>query len=114
MQKVSRCELGIVYAFTHTSVSLDNEVVGTQFAIVHNELEDPKKGKVVLLPSVDRYLPLMSVPHREVLSKFLATFGQLFDDGSFNIREEGALNEIFPEIKPLKIQQALEAAARGA
>lgn len=76
-------------------------------------MEDLEKGEATVLPSVDKYLHLMSVPNKEVLSQFLATFGRLFADGSFDIEEEGALNSMFPEIKPLKIQQAVEAAAQS-
>ncbi|KAH6983867.1 hypothetical protein EDB80DRAFT_691677 [Ilyonectria destructans] len=84
------------------------------FTIVHDSVEDLKKGRVTILPAVDKYLHLMSVPDKEVLSQFLGTFGQLFADGSFNIKEEGALNEMFPEIKPLTIKEAVEAAAKSA
>ncbi|KAH7153502.1 hypothetical protein EDB81DRAFT_932079 [Dactylonectria macrodidyma] len=86
---------------------------GTPFTIIHDSVEDLKKGRVTILPAVEKYLHLMSVPNKEVLSQFLGTFGQLFADGSFNIKEEGALNEMFPEIKPLTIKEAVEAAAKA-
>lgn len=94
-------------------VGLVDDVTGTPFKIVHDSIEDLKKGRVTILPAVDKYLHLMSVPNKEVLSEFLGTFGQLFADGTFNIKEEGALNEIFPEIKPLTIKEAVEAAAKS-
>lgn len=94
-------------------VGLVDDLTGTPFKIVHDSIEDLKKGRVTILPAVDKYLHLMSVPNKEVLSEFLGTFGQLFADGTFNIKEEGALNEIFPEIKPLTIKEAVEAAAKS-
>ncbi|KAL2686752.1 hypothetical protein Neosp_004294 [[Neocosmospora] mangrovei] len=94
-------------------VAAAQDAKGTSFRIIHDSVEDLKKGEATVLPSVDKYLHLMSVPNKAVLSQFLATFGQLFDDGSFNIEEKGALNSMFPDIKPLTIQQALEAAAKS-
>ncbi|KAH7144169.1 hypothetical protein B0J13DRAFT_525560 [Dactylonectria estremocensis] len=38
-------------------------------------------------------------------------FGLFFDDGTFDLKLEGALNEKCLEITPLKIKEALEAAA---
>lgn len=88
---------------------------GTKFTLVHDSMEDLKQGKVTILPSVERIMQFPSVPDMGILSSLLITFGRLFADGTYNLEEEeGALNEIFPEIKPMKVRQALEAAAKAA
>ncbi|EEU45339.1 uncharacterized protein NECHADRAFT_80930 [Fusarium vanettenii 77-13-4] len=94
-------------------VAAAQDAKGTPFRIIHDSVEDLKKGEATVLPSVDKYLHLMSVPSKTVLSQFLATFGRLFDDGSFNIEEKGALNSMFSDIKPLTIQHAVEASVQS-
>lgn len=59
-------------------------------------------------------MQLSSVPDMGILSSLLITFSRLFADGTYNLEEEGSLNEIFPEIKPMQVRQALEAAAKAA
>ncbi|KAL2847164.1 NAD(P)-binding protein [Aspergillus pseudoustus] len=94
-------------------VKLAEIAKGTQFTIVHDSVEDLKKGKVTLLPSTKRYLSSMSVNTLEGQSVFLSTFGLLFEDGTFDLEEKGALNRLLPEIGALKIKQAVEAAVNG-
>jgi hypothetical protein len=42
-----------------------------------------------------------------------AAFGQLSEDGSWDLKPQKTLNEIFPEIKPLKVKDVLEAVAKN-
>lgn len=71
-----------------------------------------KKGSVTELPSLTAALPYIPVP-KEVLLGFAAVFGLMFDDGTFDFKTAGALNEKFPEIKPITVKAALEAAVKG-
>jgi hypothetical protein len=52
----------------------------------------------------------MTINALESQSVFLSTFGLLFEDGTFDLEEKGALNNLFPEIGALKIKQAVQAA----
>ncbi|KAH6714334.1 hypothetical protein BKA61DRAFT_481756 [Leptodontidium sp. MPI-SDFR-AT-0119] len=96
----------------HEFVKLAEAAKGTKFKVVYDSVEDMKKGSVTELPSLTAALPYIPVP-KEVLLGFSAVFGLMFDDGTFDFKTAGALNEKFPEIKPITVRAALEAAGKG-
>ncbi|KAF5006971.1 hypothetical protein FDECE_6687 [Fusarium decemcellulare] len=96
-----------------------NEVVqaaeegkGTKFKIIHDSIDDLEKGVVTELPALTLALPYIPIP-KEALMAFSAAFGLIFETGGTNFDDAVALNNKFPDIKPLKIKDAIRAAAKA-
>ncbi|KAI9148771.1 nmra-like family [Paramyrothecium foliicola] len=93
-------------------VEIVEKAKGTKFKIIYDKIEDLKEGKATELPALTKALPYIPIS-REHLLGFVATFGLMFDDGTFNLDEKLALNNKFPDIETLKIKDALEAAVKA-
>ncbi|KAF7544105.1 hypothetical protein G7Z17_g10214 [Cylindrodendrum hubeiense] len=85
---------------------------GTKFKVVYDSVEDLENNKITELPSLTKALPFIPVP-KEVIFSFSATFGLLCEYGDMDFDENTAFSSKFPEVKPLKIKDALEAAAKA-
>ncbi|CAG8903130.1 unnamed protein product [Penicillium egyptiacum] len=72
--------------------------------------EEAKGGEVTFLPSYDNLLK--SIPRQQLASLF-AGFGILCHDGSWNFEPENTLNELFPEIEPMKVKYAMDSIKRN-
>lgn len=71
-----------------------------------------ENGKATELPALTKALPFIPIP-KEALLAFSATFGLLWEHGIMDFDEETAFSSKYPEVKPLKIKDALEAAANA-
>ncbi|KAF4946630.1 hypothetical protein FSARC_14148 [Fusarium sarcochroum] len=94
-------------------VKIAEEAKGTKFKVVYDSIEDLQKGIVTELPGLTKALPYIPVP-KEALLAFSAMFGLVFDDGTMNFDEETAINRKFPQVQPLKIKDAVQAAIKAA
>ncbi|KAI9164186.1 Oxidoreductase BOA1 [Paramyrothecium foliicola] len=82
----------------------DMEHPGEKFQVTYDSNEVLRSGKVTELPShVHTY---QFIP-KEALQGMLAGFGLIFDQGLFDFPREKALNEKFPDIKPLSVKDVL-------
>ncbi|KAK3376473.1 hypothetical protein B0T24DRAFT_718815 [Lasiosphaeria ovina] len=80
---------------------------GVKFDVTHDSVETLKTGVVTELPS---YLPMYPFFPKPAMLGFLATFGQWFEAGVFDIKPERTLNDQFPHIKTGKVKDLLEQA----
>ncbi|KAL7929216.1 hypothetical protein V8C35DRAFT_331885 [Trichoderma chlorosporum] len=96
----------------NTFVEIAEEAKGVKFKKIYDSIDDLKQGLVTELPSLTEALPHMPIP-REVLLAFSAAFGLMFDDGTMNLDETNSLNKRFPDIKPLKVRDAIRAEAKA-
>jgi hypothetical protein len=87
-------------------------LTGTKFESTHDSIEDLEKGVVTELPALTLVLPHIPIP-REALLAFSAAFGLIFETGGTNFDDAVALNNKFPDIIPLKIKDAIRAAAKA-
>ncbi|KAL6409926.1 hypothetical protein AUP68_06332 [Ilyonectria robusta] len=84
---------------------------GKKFNITHDSVEKLEEGLVTELPALTKALPYIPIP-KEALLAFSAAFGLIFETGGTDFDEAVALNQKFPDIKPLKIKDAISAAAK--
>ncbi|KAL7762542.1 hypothetical protein ACKLNR_009077 [Fusarium oxysporum f. sp. zingiberi] len=84
----------------------------TKFKVTHDSIEDLEKGVVTELPALTLALPHIPIP-RDALLAFSAAFGLIFETGGTNFDDSVALNNRFPDIKPLRIKDAIRAAAKA-
>ncbi|KAF6530271.1 hypothetical protein HZS61_001583 [Fusarium oxysporum f. sp. conglutinans] len=85
---------------------------GTKFKVTHDSVEDLERGVVTELPALTLALPHIPIP-KDALLAFSAAFGLIFETGGTNFDDSVALNNRFPDIKPLKIKDAIRAAAKA-
>ncbi|KAJ3548981.1 hypothetical protein NM208_g568 [Fusarium decemcellulare] len=82
------------------------ERVRGPFTVHHDSLEKLQQGRVTELPrfrSDYAFLPL------EQKHKFFALFGTMFDDGTFDLKGEGAsVNKILPHIRMTTVRDMIE------
>ncbi|KAH7121675.1 hypothetical protein EDB81DRAFT_700618 [Dactylonectria macrodidyma] len=93
-------------------VEIAEKAKGTKFKVVHDSVEDLMQGKATELPALTKALPYIPIPKEHLLA-FAATFGLMFDDGTMNFDEKLALNSKYPDIVPLKVKDAVEAAIKA-
>ncbi|KAH6974334.1 hypothetical protein BKA56DRAFT_490357 [Ilyonectria sp. MPI-CAGE-AT-0026] len=93
-------------------VKLAEAAKGTKFKVVYDSVEDMENGKATELPALTKALPFIPIP-KEALLAFAATFGLLWEHGVMDFDEETAFSSKYPEVKPLKIKDALEAAVKA-
>ncbi|KAL6407494.1 nmra-like family protein [Ilyonectria robusta] len=82
---------------------------GSKFDVTYDSTEKLKSGQITEIPA---HVPSYAAFPKEAYQQMMATFGLWFDDGSFNLASLGVkdLTQVFPEIKPLKVKNILEAA----
>ncbi|KAJ4125940.1 hypothetical protein NW765_001715 [Fusarium oxysporum] len=84
----------------------------TKFKVTHDSIEDLEKGVVKELPTLTLALPHIPIP-RDAMLAFSAAFSLVFETGGTNFDDSVALNNRFPDIKPLRIKDAIRAAAKA-
>ncbi len=75
--------------------------------MTYDSVDKLKTGAVTELPvhpSLYPYVP------KQFLQSISAVFGLWFEEGVFDYKPARFLNEVFPEIKPLKIKEMLDTA----
>ncbi|KAM5357234.1 hypothetical protein ACJZ2D_016475 [Fusarium nematophilum] len=93
-------------------VKIAEEAKGVKFNVVHDSIEDLEKGRSTELPALTEALRTLPIP-REALLASAANFGLMFERGDLNFNEDEAINRKFPDIKPLKVEEALKAVAKS-
>ncbi|RAQ50436.1 hypothetical protein AFGD_002712 [Aspergillus flavus] len=88
-------------------VSLAETTKGTKFDVTYDGEEKLKTFQVTELPSHPPVYPFFA---KEQLQYILAVFGQWTEAGAFNLPDEVTLNKQFPDIKPLSMNDLLQAA----
>ncbi|PIG88671.1 hypothetical protein AARAC_000514, partial [Aspergillus arachidicola] len=88
-------------------VSLAETTKGTKFDVTYDGEEKLKTFQVTELPSHPPVYPFFP---KEQLQYVLAVFGQWSEAGAFNLPDEVTLNKQFPDIKPLSMNDLLQAA----
>ncbi|KAK5069143.1 hypothetical protein LTR64_008704 [Lithohypha guttulata] len=91
-------------------VKLGEEVKKTKFTIEHDPIEKLKTGQITELPSHPPFYPYFP---KQMLQGMFAAFGNMFENGVFDLKPSHTLNQDFPEIKP-KTVKALITEAYGA
>ena len=81
------------------------ETKGTKFESEHDSLTTLQKGHSTALPSQRQLYPFFP---QEKLERMCAMFGVLFENGFFNFRHEGSLNEKFPHIATKSVKALLK------
>ncbi|OQD68919.1 hypothetical protein PENPOL_c002G01935 [Penicillium polonicum] len=86
---------------------LSEEAKGTKFTVTYDSVEKLKAGQATELPCQVAEYEFMP---KEIVQQWAAVFGFLFETGVFNIPPPGTktLNEVFAEIKPLKVKEILD------
>jgi hypothetical protein len=81
--------------------------LGTKFSVTSDSVEKLKAGQATELPCQVAEYQFMP---KEVVQQWAVMFGLLFETGVFNIPPPSTktLNEVFPEIKPLKVKDILD------
>lgn len=85
----------------------DLGTLGTKFDVTYDSEEKLKTFQVTELPSHPPVYPFFP---KEQLQYVLAVFGQWTEGGAFNLPDEDTLNKQFPDIKPLSMNELLQAA----
>ncbi|KAE8312106.1 NAD(P)-binding protein [Aspergillus transmontanensis] len=88
-------------------VSLAETTKGTKFDVTYDDEEKLKTFQVTELPSHPAVYPFFP---KEELQHVLAVLGQCVEAGAFNLPDEVTLNKQFPDIKPLSMNELLQAA----
>ncbi|KLP16495.1 uncharacterized protein LW94_5371 [Fusarium fujikuroi] len=88
---------------------LAEEVTGDKFEITYDSVELLKSGRVTELPG---HMPVYPFFPKGKLQAMLAELGVLFDQGVLDFQPEKTLNSLFPDIKVMTGQDALEIACK--
>ncbi|KAB8217059.1 NAD(P)-binding protein [Aspergillus novoparasiticus] len=88
-------------------VSVAETTKGTKFDVTYDDEEKLKTFQVTELPSHPAVYPFFP---KEELQHVLAVLGQCVEAGAFNLPDEVTLNKQFPDIKPLSMNELLQAA----
>ncbi|PGH28099.1 hypothetical protein AJ80_00357 [Polytolypa hystricis UAMH7299] len=86
-------------------VAIAEDVKGIKFNVTHDSEETLKTFQVTELPSHPPVYPFFP---KEQLQYILATFGTWTAAGDFNLSEQDTLNNRFPEIKTVSINEVLQ------
>lgn len=91
-------------------LAIAEEARGAKFDTTYDSMEKLKSSQVTELPahiSAYAYMP------KPMLQGFMAAFGLMFEQGAFNFKFEGSLNDQFPEIKTRKVKDLVNEAWKG-
>ncbi|KAH7384598.1 hypothetical protein BKA66DRAFT_462497 [Pyrenochaeta sp. MPI-SDFR-AT-0127] len=88
-------------------LALAERVKGVKFDVKIDSLETLQKGYTTELPSQRDLYPFLP---KEKLQRMCATFGILFENGFFDFKSRGTLNETFPEINTKSVEALLKEA----
>ncbi|KAF4541165.1 Pyridoxal-phosphate dependent enzyme [Lasiodiplodia theobromae] len=91
-------------------LKLAEDVRGSKFEVHHDDLDKLKSFQVTELPHHPGVYPFFP---KEMLQRFFSVFGLYMATGRFDLPIEKALNQKFPEIKPITAKELLEQAWRG-
>ncbi|KAL1638581.1 hypothetical protein SLS58_008794 [Diplodia intermedia] len=91
-------------------LKLAEEVRGSKFEVSYDDLDKLKAHQITELPN---HVAGYAIFPKERLQVLHAAFGVAFASGKFDLPIEKALNQQFPEIKPIKARQLLEQAWKG-
>ncbi|KAI4253184.1 MAG: hypothetical protein LQ352_003835 [Teloschistes flavicans] len=106
--KVSRVAGDVVTINETTRVAQDAR--GTRFEISHDSLEDLRAGKVSEIPA---YVALYDVFPKEMLLEMMAGLGVGMITGLFDFAGEDLLNENFPDVRTVRMQDFIREHWKG-
>ena len=76
--------------------------VGSKFDVVYDSVEKLRRGKITELPS---HAAAYSFVPKSVLYGIQSKFGLYVAYGMFDLPEEGSLNQLFPEIETITVEE---------
>lgn len=80
---------------------------GVKFNVSYDSLEKLQRGEVTELPSHTKsYAMLGGEAAKPMVQGLYAQYGRWMEEGLFNYTDGTLLNNVFPEIKPLKLEEA--------
>ncbi|KAI9839649.1 MAG: hypothetical protein M1819_002275 [Sarea resinae] len=85
-------------------LALAEAATGKKFSVSYDPLETLQQGRVTELPSHKLRYPVFP---KEKLQGLHSVFGRVFQAGDFDLKEEGSLNQKFPEIKTRSVKEVL-------
>ncbi|KAF9636465.1 NmrA-like family protein [Lasiodiplodia theobromae] len=91
-------------------LKMAEEARGKKFDVKYDDMEKLQRGEVSELPGMESlyiYFP------KSELQETMSAFGQWTVKGFMALDREGALNDKFPEVKPLKIREMLDQCWKG-
>ncbi|KAJ0151603.1 Uncharacterized protein HZ326_5974 [Fusarium oxysporum f. sp. albedinis] len=88
-------------------VKIAEEATGDKFNVVYDSVETLEKGELSELPGHEAMFANIPAP-KAVMKKVMSAYGLWAESGGFNLDESGALNNVFPEIKPITVREFLE------
>ncbi|KAF2812095.1 NAD(P)-binding protein [Mytilinidion resinicola] len=105
--------------FITADVKTWNEIVaaaeagkGVKFNVSYDSIEKLQKGEATELPSYTKIYEAFGGREiaKPIVQAIFAQYGLWMDEGLFNYKGGTFLNDLFPEIKPLKLDEAWEKA----
>ena len=75
--------------------------------MAYDSVTDMKAGKSAELPG---QVPMYAFLPKNILQYMISVHGLWFEEGVYDLKPKRFLNEDFPEIKPIKVNELLEAA----
>ncbi|WAO95340.1 NmrA domain-containing protein [Fusarium falciforme] len=85
-------------------IAIAEEVKGTKFKVTYDSVEKLRTLSVTELPD---HPQTYSFFPKEMLQAFLATFGVMFDNGTFNLTPAHDIQQDFPDIKLHSVKELL-------
>ncbi|KAL1599833.1 hypothetical protein SLS60_007638 [Paraconiothyrium brasiliense] len=85
---------------------------GVKFSVTYDSVEKLKRGEVTELPGHARSYELFGGRENAlpVVQGLFAQYGLWMDEGIFTYQSGARLNDLFPEIKPLRLEEAWKVA----
>ncbi|KAF2193702.1 NAD(P)-binding protein [Zopfia rhizophila CBS 207.26] len=93
-------------------VRLAEEVKGVKFEVHYDSIEKMKGGQVTEIPAREKIYELLggTEESKKMIQEMMAQLGLFLVEGLISYEGVKTLNEKFPEIKPMKVKEALEKA----
>jgi hypothetical protein len=78
-----------------------------KFNVTYDDVTTMKAGQTTELPG---QVPMYAFLPKEILQYMIAVHGLWFEEGVYDLKPKRFLNDDFPQIKPIKVKELLEAA----
>ncbi|KAI9147443.1 NmrA-like family protein [Paramyrothecium foliicola] len=86
---------------------LAEAATGAKFDVTHDSVEKLQKGEITELPN---HIPAYQFFPKQFMQPLLATFALWMEQGRFNYHTPNLLNDQFPNIKPMTVEEVLNKA----
>ncbi|KFA50129.1 hypothetical protein S40293_06402 [Stachybotrys chartarum IBT 40293] len=88
-------------------VKVAEDVKKTKFTVTHDSMDMLKSGQITELPSHPTFYPFFP---KQMLQEIFAAFGIMFENGVFDLKPSGTLDDEFPNIKPKTVKELVSEA----